>query len=327
MEHHPPHSHHHDHQARQSPDRDRQSHPGSDGHQRFLDLDAEVFGDQLAAVLDRTGVADAREVFDLGAGTGVGSRLLHRRFPDAAVTCVDNDLHMLELLRRQGFAVVEADLDDGFPMDTRSSGTEDSVAAGMVDLVWASSSLHHVAHPARLLSGVRRALAPGGVLVVVELADLPSFLGDPIPGDSSFADPSPGNPSPGDPLRALEQRCHAAAATEGWNHHPDWTPIIEAAGFAVTRSEVTTVAPVTPSAKEYAQGWFERFSHLTTLTRDDRDAVGDLLERFSDVELHPRATRTVWVATRDHPATSPAPATSAEHARITTRIGSRAPAR
>ena len=133
--------------------------------------------------------------------------------------------------------------------------------------VWASSSLHHVAHPARLLSGVRRALAPGGVLVVVELAALPRFLGHPRGA-------------------LLEQRCHAAAAAEGWNHHPDWTPVIEAAGFSVTRSEVTAVAPVTPAAREYARQWFARFAHLAALTADDRDAVEDLLERLSDdVEL------------------------------------------
>ena len=187
------------------------------------------------------------------------------------MTCVDNDPQMLELLRGQGFAVVEADLDDGFP----------ALAEAPVDLVWASSSLHHVAHPARLLSGVRRALAPGGVLAVVELAALPRFLSHPRGA-------------------LLEQRCHAAAAAEGWNHHPDWTPVIEAAGFRVTRSEVTAIAPVTPAAREYAQQWFARFAHLAALTADDRDAVEDLLERFSDdVELEPRATRTVWVATPD----------------------------
>ena len=229
-----------------------------------------MFGDHLAAVLDLTGVPAARSVVDLGAGTGAGSRLLRERYPDAAVTCVDNDPQMLELLRGQGFAVVEADLDDGFPA---------LAEAAPVDLVWASSSLHHVAHPARLLSGVRRALAPGGVLVVVELAALPRFLSHPRGA-------------------LLEQRCHAAAAAEGWNHHPDWTPVIEAAGFRVTRSEVTAIAPVTPAAREYAQQWFARFAHLAALTADDRDAVEDLLERFSDdVELEPRATRTVWVAT------------------------------
>ena len=260
------------------PNHDHQPHQRAGGHDqhRFLDLDAEVFGDHLAAVLDLTGVPAARGIVDLGAGTGAGSRLLRERYPDAAVTCVDNDPQMLELLREQGFGVVEADLDDGFPALAGLAGER-----APVDLVWASSSLHHVAHPARLLSGVRRALAPSGVLVVVELATLPRFLRDPRGA-------------------LLEQRCHAAAAAEGWNHYPDWTPVIEAAGFAVTTSELTAVAPVTPAAREYAQQWFARFSHLTALTADDRDAVDDLLRAIpDDLELEPRATRTVWVATLD----------------------------
>jgi SAM-dependent methyltransferase len=258
---------------------DHHPHPTRDHDQhRFLDLDAVVFGENLAAVLDLAGVPVVRGIVDLGAGTGAGSRLLRDRFPNATVTCVDNDPQMLELLCEQGFAVFEADLDDGFPALAGNSTTTD---AEPIDLVWASSSLHHVAHPARLLSGVRRTLGTDGVLVVVELAGLPRFLSDPRGA-------------------LLEQRCHAAAAAEGWNHYPDWTPVIEATGFAVTKSEVTTAAPVTAAAREYAQQWFARFSQLTALTADDRDVVQDLLGRFSeDVELGPRATRNVWVATPD----------------------------
>lgn len=106
---------------------------------------------------------------------------------------------MLELLRKQGFAVVEADPDDGFPGLAGSLTTANAVAEAPLDLVWASSSLHHVANPAR-----------------------------------------------------------------------------------------------------HAQQWFARFSHLAALTAGGRHAVEDLLRRFSeDVELEPRATRTVWVATPD----------------------------
>ena len=273
MEHQTDHASHHAH---------RPHHRSDDhGQQRGLDLDAEVFGDQLEAVLDLAGVSDARAVVDLGAGTGAGSRMLRARFPAAVVTCIDNDAQMLELLRQQGFAVLEADLDLGFPALVGSLGTDGAVDEVPIDLVWASSSLHHVADPARLLSGVRRALAPDGVLVVVELATLPLFLSDP---DGAL----------------LEQRCHAAAAGEGWNHHPDWTPFIEAAGFRVSKSEVTTVAPVTPAARDYAAEWFARFSQLPSLTADDREALDDLLDRWSaDIELEPRATRTAWVATRD----------------------------
>jgi SAM-dependent methyltransferase len=269
-----------DHQHHQTRDNDHQHHHRSGSHDqhRVLDLDAEVFGDNLAAVLDLTGVAAARSVVDLGAGTGAGSRLLRQRYPDAAVTCVDNDPQMIELLRGQGFAVVEADLDDGFPALAGSVMTANAAAEAPVDLVWASSSLHHVAHPARLLSGVRRVLAPGGVLAVVELAALPRFLSHPRGA-------------------LLEQRCHDAAAAEGWNHHPNWTPVIEAAGFGVTMSEVTAIAPATPAAREYARQWFARFAQLAALTADDRAAVEGVLEQFSDIELEPRATRTVWVAT------------------------------
>ncbi len=274
---------HHPHRTR---DHDHLAHQGAGDQSSFLDLDAEVFGDQLAAVLDLTGVPAARGVVDLGAGSGAGGRLLRERYPGATVTCIDKDPQMLELLRQQGFAAVEADLDDGFPALACSVIRADGVAG--VDLVWASSSLHHVAHPARLLSGVRRALSPNGVLVVVELAGLPSFLRR--PGAS-----------------LLEQRCHDAAAAEGWNHYPDWTPVIESAGFAVTRSELTTVAPVTPDAREYARQWFARFSHLEALTADDRDAVEDLLGRFDREELEPRATRTVWVATPDKTREQPEP--------------------
>jgi ubiquinone/menaquinone biosynthesis C-methylase UbiE len=267
---HQAHQHQHQHQQR----------PGSQDQHRVLDLDldAEVFGDHLGAVLGLTGVPTARSVVDLGAGTGAGSRLLREQYPAATVTCVDNDPQMLELLRKQGFAVIEADLDDGFPALSGLSTTADGV---LVDLVWASSSLHHVTHPAQLLSGVRRVLSPGGVLVVVELAGLPRFLSDPREA-------------------LLEQRCHAAAAANGWNQHPNWTPVIETAGFSVTQSEVTALARVTPAAREYAKQWFARFSHLPALTGDDRNSVEDLLERFpNDVQLEPRATRTVWVATPD----------------------------
>lgn len=266
---HPPHQRQHD--------THRQS--GNHDQQRFLDLDSEVFGDNLKAVLDLAEYTAAHNIIDLGAGTGAGSRLLRDRYPDASMTCVDNDPHMLELLRQQGFTALEADLDDGFPTLERSITTAAIGAEAPLDLIWASSSLHHVAHPTRLLSEARKALAPDGVLIVVELTALPRFLNDPRG-------------------KLLEQRCHTAAAAEGWNHHKNWAPVIEAAGLNVAQSEVATPAPVTPAAREYAKQWFTRFSHLAGLTPEDRYAVEQLVDKLSDdFELEPRTTRTVWIAT------------------------------
>ncbi len=132
---------------------------------------------------------------------------------------------MLPVLADQGFAVVAADLDEGFPAQLRGA-----------DLVWAASSLHHVGDVPRLLADVRAALAPGGVLVVVELEDLPRFTADPV-----------------------EDRARAAARAAGWNHHPDWTPHLREAGFAVERHDlVLDVAPST-AAEEFARAWLPRY--------------------------------------------------------------------
>jgi trans-aconitate methyltransferase len=247
-----------------------------DDPHRGLDLDAVVFSNHLTAALDLAGSPSARNIVDLGAGTGAGSRVLRERYPDAALTCVDNDPQMLEVLRQQGFTVVAADLDKGFPLQGVQSVAAQTKVNEPVDLVWASSSLHHVSHPDILLSGIRRELASDGVLIVVELADLPSFLHHPA-------------------AKELEQRCHTAAQREGWNQHPDWGPIIESAEFTVTKAEFTTTAPVTADAREYAHQWLSRFTRLATLNEADRQALSDILTSGLDhAELRPWATRTIW---------------------------------
>ncbi|WP_432561559.1 class I SAM-dependent methyltransferase [Kineococcus sp. SYSU DK003] len=237
-------------------------HHGHEAHHRALDLDAEVFGAQLTQVLDRLGDLTPRRVVDLGAGTGAGTRLLRERYPDATVTAVDNDPRALDVLRQQGFAVLQADLDAGFPQ------------VADVDLVWAASSLHHVADPAGLLAGARAALAPGGTLVVVEVEGLPAFTGHPA-----------------------EERGRAAALASGWNHHPDWTPVLQAAGFSVTRTDTTLQAPSSAAAQEYARTWLPRYLHVPGLAGQDRRALTELLDDLPGAE--PRATRAVWIAEVD----------------------------
>ncbi|WP_218219677.1 trans-aconitate 2-methyltransferase [Nesterenkonia sp. Act20] len=247
------------------------THVQSANHElrRSLDLDAEVFGAGLASALDLSGVTDPGVVVDLGAGTGTGSRLLHERFPEASVIAVDHDPEMLHLLKSQGFTAVAADLDEGFPQ----------IPTEHIDLVWAASSLHHVADPTQLLSGIRHALAPGGSLVVVELATLPTFLSDPEQA-------------------ALEQRCHEAADAQGWNQHPDWTNTLEDAGFTVTKTALSTRAPATAAARENAQHWLARLLRLENLSAEDRAALAHQVEvPAAELTLAPRAHRTVWVCT------------------------------
>ena len=79
---------------------------------------------------------------------------------------------------------IQADLDAAWP------------AIDTVDLVWASSSLHHMADPDRVLTEVFAAIRPGGLLVVAELDSFPRFL----PDDLGLGRPG------------LEARCHAVLA-------------------------------------------------------------------------------------------------------------------
>ncbi|MCW2584192.1 MAG: methyltransferase type 11, partial [Klenkia sp.] len=169
--------------------------PAQGGLAELLDLDAEVLGDHLDDVLGRVAAAvgdrPVRTVLDLGAGTGTGTFALLERFPDARVVALDVDPAMLDHLaarageRGVGGRVrgVQADLDGDWP------------DVGDVDLVWAASSLHHVADPDRALGRMRDALAPGGLLALTEMDSFPRFL----PDDVGVGEPG------------LEARCHAAA--------------------------------------------------------------------------------------------------------------------
>ncbi|OLT52095.1 trans-aconitate 2-methyltransferase [Cellulosimicrobium sp. CUA-896] len=148
----------------------------------LLDLDAAVFAGLLADVVARVAAAapaPVRTVLDLGAGTGTGTVALARAFPAAQVVAVDASPAMLE--RTLGAAeaagvadrvrTVEADLDAAWPdtPDTRPA-----------DVVWASASLHHVADPARVLRDAHAALAPGGLVAVVEITGSTPVIPSPL---------------------------------------------------------------------------------------------------------------------------------------------------
>ncbi|WP_244929097.1 class I SAM-dependent methyltransferase [Nocardioides sp. W7] len=263
------HEHHHEHH--------------DDGHATVLDLDGEVLGSHLQEVLDwATAGLEPRVVADLGAGTGTGTRLLARRFPEATIVAVDRSEQHLAHLRTQLSAsydagrlrTVSADLDAGWP-----------AAADGAELVWTASALHHLADPARLLREAHAALAPGGVLVAVEIAELPRFL-------------------PAEVGDGLEERLQEVLAAAGWNTHPDWRPVLELAGFSVEHRVLGgRVEPLPASAAAYAQTWLGRVRHGLgdALAEADRDLLDQLLGDGPDGlrhrgDLTVRGSRSVWLA-------------------------------
>ncbi|MET8584674.1 class I SAM-dependent methyltransferase [Streptomyces collinus] len=267
----------------------------ADDQAELLDLDAEVLAEHIASLTAWLPLKTApRRIVDLGCGTGTGTFALLDRFPDAHVIAVDSSAVHLQHLRKKACArgleqrvrTVQADLDDpAWP------------ALGTPDLVWASASMHHMAHPEQALGNVHEALAPGGLFAVVELAGFPRFLPADAPADR-----------PG-----LEERCHAVTDRLDAERMPhrgaDWGPMLTAAGFTV-EGERTLAVNIEGSRSEaigrYALGGLRRVRDFVApeLSPDDRAALDRLLDtdgphsilRRDDLAV--RTERTVWAARR-----------------------------
>ncbi|MEU9798995.1 class I SAM-dependent methyltransferase [Streptomyces sp. NPDC051000] len=270
----------------------------------ILDLDADVLAEHLASIAAWLPVTTApRHIVDLGCGTGAGTLALLERFPDAQVTAVDSSAAHLRRLVEKARAggvdgrvhTVQADLDTSrLDLGRPGPGRPD---LDRPDLVWASASLHHLADPRRTLRQVHDALAPGGLLAVVELAGFPRFLPADAPEDR-----------PG-----LEERCHAASERRHDNHLPhrgaDWGPMLTAAGFDVEAERTLTVnieASPSNAVGRYALSSLRRVRAAVTDTLSPEDLAA--LDRLLDTtgahgilhrpDLAVRTRRTVWAARR-----------------------------
>ena len=263
----------------------------------LLDLDAEVLHSYLseltAWVRESTVGLPPRRILDLGCGTGTGTIALLERFELADVIAVDVSAQLLDRFkdkaRVRGMAdrirTIQADLDAAWP------------AIDTVDLAWASSSLHHMADPDRVLTEVFAALRPGGLLVVAEIDSFPRFL----PDDLGLGRPG------------LEARGHAALAESRAVDLPllgsDWGPRLSQAGFAVEAERpfvIDLTPPLPASTGRYAQASLRRMrsaldgrmspDDLATLdTLIDSDGPEGVLRRD---DLSVRTTKTVWMARR-----------------------------
>ncbi|WP_051830569.1 class I SAM-dependent methyltransferase [Streptomyces violens] len=295
-----PHAHEH-HAA----EHDTSAHDASEHGEPFvaelLDLEGEVLHAHLTEVTGRLADLTAesaedrpvRRILDLGSGTGTGTFALLRRFEDAEAIAVDASPRLLQHLRGRarelGVAdrvrTVEADLDAAWP------------DFGGVDLVWAAGALHHMSDPDRALREAFAALAPGGLLAVIEMAGVPYFL----PHDLGIGRPG------------LEARCRAALASVHAETMPhlgaDWGPLLSRAGFtdeAERPYTVELVPPLPAATGRYARAVLGRMrtaldgradaDDLATLDAlIDSDGPHSVLHRD---DLAVRTERTVWTARR-----------------------------
>lgn len=244
----------------------------------MLDLDAEVLSDyhhDLIAWVGRE--APARpDVVDLGAGSGTGSLALARELPGARVTAVDVSADMLAHLRARAEATglgdrirtVEADLDQPWP------------DLGPVDVIWAASSMHHMADPGHALASAHTLLRPGGLLVIAELDSFPRFL-------------------TGTPDEEFEALAHVEADKArheaGMHMHENWGQLASRAGFTeVTERhfEIALDPPLDAAVVRYAEMSLGRLGERVP----GLDKVVAGLHGRTDLSV--RTERTVWLARR-----------------------------
>jgi len=248
----------------------------------LLELDADVMRSYHTDVVDwvheHAAGSPRPRIVDLGSGTGTGTFALLERFGEASVSAVDTSPQFLHRLvdnaRKRNLAdrirPVHADLDEGWP------------ALGTPDLVWASTSMHHMADPDRVLADIHAALRPGGLLVVAEMDGFPRFLSG--------------------ALGEAEERWHAALAGGLAERLPhlgaDWADRLAKAGFTVQAERtfrIVLTPPLPEAADRYAQ------ASLLRLRRGLEPADAAVLDGAlagGIPQLTIRATRPVWIAVK-----------------------------
>jgi SAM-dependent methyltransferase len=141
----------------------------ADGNRPWYDLRlaAALAGvPRVHDVLSRPGAT----VLDVGAGGGWSTIALARAYPQAHVSGVDIDEASVELARANAAAA-------GVDVDFRH-GDAAGLGEGSYDVAFAFECVHDMPAPVAVLAAVRRALAPGGCLVVMDEAVAEDFAPD-----------------------------------------------------------------------------------------------------------------------------------------------------
>jgi ubiquinone/menaquinone biosynthesis C-methylase UbiE len=120
-------------------------------------------------ILAATGVKPGMAVADVGAGTGLFTLMFAQAVkPGGRIYAVDISQAFIEHIRQsakaRGLDNVTAVLTDG---------TETNLPDASVDLVYMSDTYHHFEHPGETLQSIRKALRPGGRMVVIDFERIP----------------------------------------------------------------------------------------------------------------------------------------------------------
>lgn len=135
---------------------------------RFERPGREVY-DRRHAIVAATGIRPGQSVADIGAGTGLFTRLFSDRVgPSGKVYAVDISEvfidNIVRISREQGRHNVEGVID---------TAGDVGLPPRSVDLAFICDTYHHFEKPRAMIESIRRALKPGGQLVVIDFRKIP----------------------------------------------------------------------------------------------------------------------------------------------------------
>ena len=133
----------------------------------------EVFEKRLA-IVDAAAPKLGQTIADVGAGTGLFTRLFAARVgPQGRVYAVDIARSFVEgNLQRARQAMLQN------VVGIISTQTDTRLPENAVDLAFVSDAYHHFEDPPAMLASIRRALKPGGTLVVIDFERVPGVSPD-----------------------------------------------------------------------------------------------------------------------------------------------------
>ncbi|HRW17907.1 MAG TPA: class I SAM-dependent methyltransferase [Dermatophilaceae bacterium] len=162
--------------AQQHPHRGHDHGPAHADPHALDSFDAEAAGwddrpghreraERLAVALrERLALDGHHRVLEVGAGTGLLSRLLAADVASVLVT--DPSAGMVTVAEQ---AVAEAGLADRLTVRRLDLTSDPTPAEAPFDIAWSSLALHHVADVDRMLRRLADVLVPGGVVAIAEL--------------------------------------------------------------------------------------------------------------------------------------------------------------
>lgn len=136
--------------------------------ERFEVESREIF-EARERVLANCGIKPGQRIADVGAGTGLFTRLF------AVETGADGWVYAVDIAPRF-LEHINADMDKlGIDNVTTVLCPQDDIglAPGSVDVIFVCDTYHHFEYPEPTLASMRRALKPGGTLIVIDFERIP----------------------------------------------------------------------------------------------------------------------------------------------------------